>query len=131
MKKNKTDLSDIGISKDQLKQILDLQSISSMLCYRGTITYKRLRPPAVKNATMGDIRHVIATQRHRETKEYWYHWEATYVFDGKNWVCIDKHECPEHKETAEQLEKIENAKREADMAIREAASCLHMKMLAM
>lgn len=131
MKKNKTDLSDIGISKDQLKQILDLQSKSSMLCYRGVITYKRLRPPAVKNATMGDIRHVIATQRHRETKKYWYHWEATYVFDGKNWVCTDKHERPEHKETVELLKKIEKEKLESDMAAREAAACGFMRMMAM
>lgn len=95
MKKNKTDLSDLGISQEQLKQITDMTSC--MLCFRGAIMYKRLRPPKVKNATIGDIRYVIATQRHRETEDCWYHWEATYIFDGKNWVCSEKHEVPEQK----------------------------------
>ena len=116
MKKNK-----VEIGRDQLKQILDLENTSRMLCYRGAITYKRLRPPKVKNATMGDIRYVIATQRHRETEKYWYHWEATYVFDGKNWVCTNKHERPEHKET---IKKLDSA-----MSSRESASCGFMRMM--
>ena len=134
MKKNKTDLSDLGISRDQLKQILnllDLWNTPRILGYKGILTYKRLHPPMVKNATVGDIQYVIAKQRHRETKKYWYHWEATYIFSGKDWVCCSKHERPEDKTTVAQLEKIEKMKRDSAMSSREAASCGFMRMMAL
>jgi len=104
--KKKSTAKAVDVTSDQVKQALEkfadgMVNLVGMLTYRGVLNYSRLRPPKVKNAAMGDIRYVIATQRHREDNEYWYHWEATYIFDGKNWVCSEKHERPEHKETVE------------------------------
>lgn len=128
--KKKSTVKVTDVTSDQVKQFIEQFADGKIggLYYRGVITYKRLRPPKVKNATMGDIRYVIATQRHRETEKYWYHWEATYVFDGKNWVCTEKHEQPEHKETVERLEKMEQ---DSAMSSREAASCGFMRMMAL
>lgn len=131
--KKKSTVKVVDVTSDQVKQVLEMFANGKIgvLQYRGVLNYDRLLSPAVKNATAGDVYYVIAKKHHREDDENWYHWEAEYIFNGKDWVCCGKHERPENKETAKRLEKIEKSKREADMARREAESCHHMKMLAM
>lgn len=131
--KKKSTVKVVDVTSDQVKQVLEMFANGKIgvLQYRGVLNYDRLRSPAVKNATAGDVYYVIAKKHHREDDDNWYHWEAEYIFNGKDWVCCGKHERPEHKETVERLEKAEKAKLEADMAAREAAACHHMKMLAM
>ncbi len=101
----------IDVTSNHDKQVTNaLANGKGIIKYHDVLNYDRLRPPAVKKATRGDAYYVITKKHHREDDENWYHWEAEYIFDGKNWVCCGKHEVPEHKETRRRLVKIEKMK---------------------
>ena len=102
--KKKSTVKVIDVTSDQVKQVLEMfASGKGMLQYRGIRNYDRLRPPAVKKASVGDVYYVIAKTHHRKDDKNWYHWEAEYIFNGKDWVCCNKHECPENKEVLREL----------------------------
>lgn len=64
--------------------------------FSGVRYYSRIRPPKIKKAVCGDIITVVA-KPHREGAVFRYHYEAMYVFNGKDWVMFSKISVPERK----------------------------------
>ena len=100
--KKKSTVKVTDVTSDQVKQVLEMIRDCKIrnLTYKGLRNYDRLQAPAVKKATASDIYYVIAKMHHREDDKNCYHWEAEYVFNGKDWVQMCKHERPESKEMA-------------------------------
>lgn len=98
--KKKSTVKVTDVTSDQVKHVIKTlaKSKHGMIHHLGVRNYNVLRHPAVnKKAAVGDAYYVIAKIPHREDDKNMYHWEAEYIFDGKHWVCSQKHECPEPK----------------------------------
>ena len=64
--------------------------------FSGVRNYSKIRPPKCKKAVCGDIITVVA-KPHREDNDFWYHYEAQYVFNGTDWIMFSKISVPERK----------------------------------